>query len=64
MIGSARARSLSKLAPASLLAVGLSGLFACGGQDLELVNGANWKAHVYERGEPWGEALGDLVFRP
>src|SRR5690606_16639115 len=37
---------------------------SCGGQDLELVNGANWKAHVYERGEPWGEALGDLVFRP
>lgn len=39
-------------------------LLSCGGQDLELVNGANWKAHVYERGEPWGEALGDLVFRP
>jgi len=39
-------------------------VLACGKQDLELVNGANWKRQVYERGEPWGEALGDLVFRP
>src|SRR6187402_3625443 len=39
-------------------------LLACGKRDLELVNGANWKRQVYERGEPWGEALGDLVFRP
>lgn len=39
-------------------------VFACGKQDLELVNGANWKRQVYERGEPWGDALGDLVFRP
>src|SRR3954468_21820907 len=45
--------------------LGFALLFACGGkQDLELVNGANWKAQVYQRGEPWGEALGDLVFRP
>jgi hypothetical protein len=63
MIGSASALApvASVALPALLLSVGL---FACGGQDLELVNGANWKAHVYERGEPWGEALGDLVFRP
>lgn len=39
------------------------GLLACGGRDLELVDGSNWKSYVYERGEPWGEALGDLVFR-
>jgi hypothetical protein len=63
MIGSARALALSRVAVAALLLAPL-GVCACGGQDLELVNGANWKAHVYERGEPWGEALGDLVFRP
>lgn len=39
------------------------GVLACGGRDLELVDGSNWKSYVYERGEPWGEALGDLVFR-
>jgi hypothetical protein len=47
-----------------VLALSCCAFLGCGGRDLELVNGANWKAHVYERGKPWGEALGDLVFRP
>lgn len=46
------------------LALSVVVLTACGGRDLELVSGANWKAYTYERGEPWGEALGDLAFRP
>jgi len=55
MSASARALALSVFASLAL---------ACGKRDLELVNSSNWQAHVYERGEPWGEALGDLVFRP
>jgi hypothetical protein len=63
MLGLARTLARSRVAFA-LATVSGAALCGCGGQDLELVNGANWKAHVYERGEPWGEALGDLVFRP
>jgi hypothetical protein len=50
-------------ASARLLGLCACALLACGKKDLELVDGSNWKQHVYERGEPWGEALGDLVFR-
>lgn len=56
--------SARALAVSSVLAALSAFAPGCGGRDLELVSGASWKAHVYERGEPWGEALGSLVFRP
>jgi hypothetical protein len=43
--------------------ISCGGLWGCGGRDLELVDGSNWKSFVYERGDPWGEALGSLVFK-
>jgi hypothetical protein len=58
------ARSIRITTALAYVLLSAGALSACGGRDLELVDGSNWKSFVYERGDPWGEALGSLVFKP